>query len=98
MSSEPPRVPPKPPSTMPRARTGKAAFGKETTLAAHPAPASRYLRPQDLRRFRNFQFAARMVVEGFYTGKHRSPFHDASAEFADYRPYVPGDEIRSLDW
>ncbi len=39
-----------------------------------------------------------MVVEGFYAGKHRSPYHDFSAEFADYRPYVPGDEIRALDW
>ncbi len=63
-----------------------------------PSAASRYLRPQDLRRFENFQFAAKMVVEGFYSGRHRSPFHDRSAEFSDYRPYVPGDEIRSLDW
>lgn len=38
------------------------------------------------------------MVEGFYAGKHRSPYHDFSAEFADYRPYVPGDEIRALDW
>lgn len=60
--------------------------------------ASRYLRPQELRRFKGFQFAARLVVEGFYAGRHRSPFHDASAEFADYRAYVPGDEIRALDW
>ncbi len=63
-----------------------------------PASASRFLRPQDLRRFKNFQFAARLVVEGFYSGRHRSPYHDTSAEFADYRPYVPGDEIRALDW
>lgn len=63
-----------------------------------PSATSRYLRPQDLRRFENFQFAAKMVVEGFYSGRHRSPFHDRSAEFSDYRPYVPGDEIRSLDW
>jgi uncharacterized protein (DUF58 family) len=63
-----------------------------------PSASSRYLRPQDLRRFENFQFAAKMVVEGFYSGRHRSPFHDRSAEFSDYRPYVPGDEIRSLDW
>lgn len=62
------------------------------------APGSRFLRPQDLRRFQNFQFAAKMIVEGFYSGRHRSPFHDPSAEFADYRPYVPGDELRSLDW
>lgn len=59
---------------------------------------SPYLRPQDLRRFHSFQFAAKLVVEGFYSGRHRSPYHDASAEFADYRPYVPGDEIRALDW
>ena len=63
-----------------------------------PSAASRYLRPQDLRRFENFQFAAKMVVEGFYSGRHRSPFYDRSAEFSYYRPYVAGDEIRSLDW
>ena len=66
--------------------------------ALPPSATSRYLRPQDLRRFENFQFAAKMVVEGFYSGRHRSPFHDRSAEFSDYRPYVAGDEIRSLDW
>jgi uncharacterized protein (DUF58 family) len=51
-----------------------------------------------LRRFHSFRFAAKLVVEGFYAGRHRSPYHDASAEFADYRPYVPGDELRALDW
>jgi uncharacterized protein (DUF58 family) len=51
-----------------------------------------------LRQYRSLLFAARLVVEGFYAGKHRSPYHDFSAEFADYRPYVPGDEIRALDW
>jgi uncharacterized protein (DUF58 family) len=61
-------------------------------------PGSRFLRPQDLRRFRSFHFAAKLTVEGFYAGRHRSPYHDAAAEFADYRPYVPGDEIRALDW
>lgn len=59
---------------------------------------SKFLRPQDLRRFRNLLFAAKMVVEGFYAGRHRSPYYDFSAEFADYRPYVPGDEIRAVDW
>ena len=61
-------------------------------------PGEKYLRPQDLRRLQNFQFAAKLVVEGFYAGRHRSPYYDASAEFADYRPYAPGDEIRALDW
>ena len=58
----------------------------------------KYLQPADLRRLRNFQFAAKLVVEGFYQGKHRSPYYDFSSEFADYRPYTPGDEIRAIDW
>lgn len=58
----------------------------------------KYLRPADLRRMRNFQFAARLVVEGFFQGRHRSPYHDFSSEFADYRQYAPGDEIRAIDW
>lgn len=57
-----------------------------------------YLQPSDLKRLRNFQFAAKLVVEGFYQGKHRSPYYDFSSEFADYRAYVPGDEIRAIDW
>lgn len=64
----------------------------------HVITSSSFLRPQDLRQYRNLLFAARLVVEGYYAGKHRSPYHDFSAEFADYRPYVPGDEIRALDW
>ncbi|MCS6777358.1 MAG: DUF58 domain-containing protein, partial [Chthonomonadaceae bacterium] len=63
-----------------------------------PSAGSRFLRPEDLRRFHNFQFAAQMVVEGFYAGRHHSPYHDTSAEFVDHRPYVPGDAIRWLDW
>ena len=58
----------------------------------------KYLQPAELRRLRNFQFAARLVVEGFFQGRHRSPYHDFSSEFADYRPYTPGDEIRAIDW
>jgi uncharacterized protein (DUF58 family) len=69
--------------------------------AAAPAPGSpgwRFLRTGDLRRLRNFQFAAKLIVEGFFQGKHRSPYYDFSSEFADYRAYVPGDEIRAIDW
>jgi uncharacterized protein (DUF58 family) len=58
----------------------------------------KYLQPADLKRLRNFQFAARLVVEGFFQGRHRSPYYDFSSEFADYRPYTPGDEIRAIDW
>ncbi len=41
---------------------------------------------------------ARLVVEGFITGLHKSPYHGFSVEFAEHRPYMPGDEIRRLDW
>src|SRR5258708_7491150 len=80
---------------MPERREGEV--GPVETDAA-PRQTRRFLQIADLRRLRNLQFAARLIVEGFYQGKHRSPFHDYSAEFADYRPYTPGDEIRSIDW
>ena len=59
---------------------------------------SRFLNPKDFQRLANLQFAAKLVVEGYFAGKHRSPYHDFSSEFADYRPYTPGDEIRAIDW
>ena len=61
-------------------------------------PGERYLRPEDLRRLQNFELAAKQIVDGYYAGRHRSPRYDSSAEFADYRPYVPGDDVRSIDW
>lgn len=76
------------------------AAGAPPTVDISPPPEGRwkYLQPSDLRRLRNLQFAAKLVVEGFFQGRHRSPFHDFSSEFADYRQYVPGDEIRAIDW
>ena len=41
---------------------------------------------------------ARLAVEGFITGLHRSPYHGFSVEFAEHRPYNPGDELRHVDW
>lgn len=73
------------------------AIRAQEATSVSPA-GSRFLRPEDLRRFHNFHFAARIVVEGFYAGRHHSPYHDTSAEFVDHRPYVPGDAIRWLDW
>ncbi|HRK36508.1 MAG TPA: DUF58 domain-containing protein, partial [Candidatus Hydrogenedentes bacterium] len=46
----------------------------------------------------NLLFAARVIVEGAYAGRHRSPYKGAAAEFVDYREYYPGDEIRMIDW
>src|SRR5512140_411675 len=44
------------------------------------------------------QLVARGVVEGFLSGLHRSPYRGFSVEFAEHRPYQPGDELRYLDW
>lgn len=54
--------------------------------------------PESLMRIRNLQLRARVVVEGFYNGLHRSPFHGFSAQFSEYRQYVQGDDLRYVDW
>ncbi len=59
---------------------------------------SDFLKPSDLQRISNLQVLARQVVEGFTTGLHRSPHKGLSVEFKQHRPYVPGDEIRRIDW
>lgn len=51
-----------------------------------------------LMKIRNLELRARAVVDGYYQGLHRSPRHGFSAEFAEYSAYVPGDDIRYLDW
>ncbi len=56
------------------------------------------LDPQILIRLSNIELVARSVVDGFLTGMHRSPFFGFSLEFAEYRPYVPGDDPRFVDW
>lgn len=44
------------------------------------------------------QLRARLAVEGYYTGIHKSPYHGFNVEFAEYREYSPGDDLRYLDW
>jgi uncharacterized protein (DUF58 family) len=62
------------------------------------AHVSDFLKPSDLQRISNLQVLARQVVEGFTTGLHRSPHKGFSVEFKQHRQYVPGDEIRRIDW
>lgn len=62
------------------------------------AHISDFLDPADLQKISNLQVVARLVVEGFVTGLHKSPHKGFSVEFAQHRPYVQGDEIRRLDW
>ncbi len=49
-------------------------------------------------RIKNLQLRAKAIVDGFYSGLHRSPFHGFSVEFSEYREYTPGDDPRYLDW
>jgi uncharacterized protein (DUF58 family) len=64
-----------------------------------PAPAYMRLLPdKTLASLGRLELIARGVVEGFIAGKHRSPHKGFSVEFAEHRPYVPGDDLRNLDW
>jgi uncharacterized protein (DUF58 family) len=49
-------------------------------------------------RIKSLELRARVVVEGFMSGLHRSPYHGFSVEFTEYRQYSPGDDLRYLDW
>ncbi len=57
-----------------------------------------YIDPAALMRVKSLELRARMVMEGFWKGLHRSPFHGFSVEFSEYRPYARGDDPRFLDW
>jgi uncharacterized protein (DUF58 family) len=85
------RVPP--PPKVPQLRPG--LFKR-----AQPAPPARQsiLTPEELERFRNLLVFARSTVEGYFVGKHKSPHRGSSVEFADYKEYVPGDEVSRIDW
>jgi uncharacterized protein (DUF58 family) len=58
----------------------------------------KYLQPNVVAKLSNMELRARLVVEGFITGLHKSPYHGFSVEFAEHRQYMPGDEIRRIDW
>src|SRR5580700_7801606 len=58
----------------------------------------KYLDPRTLARIGSLDLRARLVVEGLMAGMHRSPYHGISVEFAQHRQYVPGDDIRHVDW
>jgi uncharacterized protein (DUF58 family) len=62
------------------------------------AEARSYLDPAVVARLSHLDVRARLVVEGFIAGMHRSPFHGFSVEFAEHRPYMPGDPLKNLDW
>lgn len=79
---------------------------KRTTYARPSQPpntlsgthALSYIDPLALMRIKSLQMRAKVVVEGFCSGLHRSPFHGFSVEFSEYRQYSPGDDPRYVDW
>jgi uncharacterized protein (DUF58 family) len=58
----------------------------------------KYLDPLTLAKVRGLELQARLLVEGFLAGMHKSPYHGFSVEFAQHREYVPGDDIKHVDW
>ncbi len=58
----------------------------------------KYLDPDIVSKLKGMELRARMVVEGFIAGMHKSPYHGFSVEFAEHRQYMPGDSIRDIDW
>ena len=60
--------------------------------------SQKYFDPDGLARVGNMELVARQVVEGFLTGRHRSPYHGFSVEYLDHRAYTPGDDLRTIDW
>src|SRR4051812_21501634 len=67
-----------------------------TTIA--PERQTSFLDPSVLSRIGNLELLAKIVVEGFINGLHRSPHLGASTDFAEHRAYMPGDDIRRIDW
>jgi uncharacterized protein (DUF58 family) len=87
--------------------TSPATNGRRSTSGAGDVAAAASQRssgraglidPATLMRIKNLQLRARVVVQGFLSGLHRSPYHGFSVEFSEYRQYTPGDDLRYLDW
>jgi uncharacterized protein (DUF58 family) len=58
----------------------------------------RFINPEELANVSDLQLLARTVVDGLMSGLHRSPHSGSSIEFAQYRPYTQGDDLRKVDW
>ena len=58
----------------------------------------KFLQPEMVALLNSMALRARMIVEGYIIGHHRSPYHGFSVEFAEHRAYGSGDEIRHIDW
>ena len=64
----------------------------------HEIPGARFMDPKVLARIGNLELVSHAVVDGFINGLHKAPYFGASVDFAEHRGYVPGDDIRRVDW
>jgi uncharacterized protein (DUF58 family) len=76
----------------------EVAASSDSRSAATAADSRALIDPATLMSISNLELRARVVVEGFWHGLHRSPYHGFSVEFSEYRQYSPGDDPRYLDW
>jgi uncharacterized protein (DUF58 family) len=58
----------------------------------------KFLLPSVISKINSFELKARLIVEGFMVGLHKSPYHGFSVEFSEHRPYLQGDNIKDIDW
>ncbi|MEM8733170.1 MAG: DUF58 domain-containing protein [Planctomycetota bacterium] len=80
------------------ASNGTGSLPSGSSERTRNAKRSWFIDPQALMQIKSLTLRAKTVVEGFTSGLHRSPLHGFSVEFAQYRPYVLGDDPRNLDW
>jgi uncharacterized protein (DUF58 family) len=77
---------------------GAATIPGATTATTTGKNRASFIDPVTLMRIRSLHLRAKIVVQGFFSGLHRSPHHGFSVEFSEYRQYTPGDDPRYLDW
>jgi uncharacterized protein (DUF58 family) len=82
----------------PSAPRSAAGAQSDRGLARGAGEGRKFLDPAVIARLAHLDVRARLVVEGFIAGMHRSPFHGFSVEFAEHRPYMQGDPLKNLDW
>ena len=70
----------------------------QSALASNSRDAGGMIDPVSLMRIKSMELRAKVIVEGFWKGIHRSPYHGFSVEFTEYRQYTPGDNPRYIDW
>src|SRR5262249_38442075 len=84
------------PHHRPPARGGPGPCQQDVAVSSQPMRT--FLDPSVVARLGTLELKAKAIVEGFLSGLHRSPFKGFSVEFAEYRQYMPGDDLATIDW